>query len=315
MLDPHSLIQLDPDLPELDGVVLLHALSGFVDAGAGVRLSREHLLRSLEHRVLARFDVDQLLDYRARRPLMSFVEDHWESYPEPTLALHLVHDQAGTPFLLLTGPEPDIQWERVVAAVRTLIDRFGVRLTIGLTAIPMAVPHTRPVGVTAHATRRELTAGRETWVSRVEVPASIGHLLEWRLGEAGRDAIGFAVHVPHYVAQIDYPGAAVALLEAAAKAGGLMLPTGELVTAAETTLAQVEEQVRSSDEVAAVVHGLEAQYDAYVGARAGTNLLASDGTPLPTADELGAELERFLADQARRHDEGEAGGSGEPGLS
>lgn len=309
MLDPQSLIQLDPDLPELDGVVLVHALSGFVDAGAGVRLTREHLLESLEHRVVARFDIDQVLDYRARRPLMTFVEDHWESYAEPALELHLVHDQAGTPFLLLSGPEPDIQWERCVAAVISLIERFGVRLTVGLTAIPMAVPHTRPIGVTAHATRRELTAGRETWVSTVAVPASIGHLLEWRLGEADRDAIGFAVHVPHYVAQIDYPGAAVALLTSVAEASGLVLPTGDLAAAAEQTLAQVEEQVRGSDEVAAVVHGLEAQYDAYVGARAGLNLLSADGKSLPTADELGAELERFLADQAHRRDPGDPGAS------
>ena len=86
VLDPHSLVQLDADVPQLDGVVLVHALSGFVDAGAGVRLAREHLLDTLEHRVVARFDIDQVLDYRARRPLMTFVEDHWESYEEPTLA-------------------------------------------------------------------------------------------------------------------------------------------------------------------------------------------------------------------------------------
>jgi hypothetical protein len=100
----------------------------------------------------------------------------------------------------------------------------------------------------------------------------------------------------------------VALLTSVAEASGLVLPAGDLTAAAEATLSQVEEQVRGSDEVAAVVHGLEAQYDAYVGARAGLNLLSADGTSLPTADELGAELERFLADQARR-DPGDPGAS------
>ena len=47
-----------------------------------------------------------------------------------------------------------MQWERFVAAVRRWSSGSSVRLTVGLNAIPMAVPHTRPIGVTAHATRR-----------------------------------------------------------------------------------------------------------------------------------------------------------------
>ena len=62
------------------------------------------------------FDIDALLDYRSRRPTMIFVEDHWESYDEPTLACYLAHDRQQTPFLLLAGPEPDLQWERFTAA-------------------------------------------------------------------------------------------------------------------------------------------------------------------------------------------------------
>jgi len=60
--------------------------------------------------VIARFDVDDLIDYRARRPPMTFDTDHWQDYAAPELAVHLVHDAAGTPFLLLTGPEPDRRW-------------------------------------------------------------------------------------------------------------------------------------------------------------------------------------------------------------
>ena len=61
------------------------------------------------------------------------------------------------------------------------------------------------------------------------------------------------------------------------------------------------EEVAESADVAAVVHTLEQQYDAYVGSRDRDNLLAGRGG-FPTADELGAELERFLADQPRRDD-------------
>ena len=162
MLDPSELYEIDENLPALDRPVLVHALSGFIDAGSAGQLVRDHLLGTLEHRVVARFDVDQLLDYRARRPPMVFVEDHWESYEDPTLALHVVYDAAGTPFLLLDGAEPDVQWERFITAVRQLVERLGVRLAVGLHGIPMGVPHTRPAGVTAHGTRAELIAGHKS---------------------------------------------------------------------------------------------------------------------------------------------------------
>ncbi len=303
MLDPTSLYELTTDLPALDRPVLLQALSGFVDAGGAAGLARQHLLGALEHRAVATFDVDLLLDYRARRPPMLFVDDHWEHYEEPTLAMHLLHDAAGVPFLLLAGPEPDVQWERFVAAVRTLADRLQVRLTVGFNAIPMAVPHTRPIGITAHGSRPELVAGYEPWVRTIQVPASAGHLLEFRRGQAGQDALGFAVHVPHYLAQAEYPAAAETLLDAVSKATGLVLPAGDLHAAAERTRADIDEQVGQSEEVAAVVRALEQQYDAFVGGRSRSSLLADEGGALPSADELGAELERFLAQQTRRRDQ------------
>ena len=119
--DPRELYVLDPDRPELGTPVLIQALDGFVDAGAAKRLAREHLLATHESKVIATFDVDTLLDYRARRPMMTFDIDHWSDYADPQLALHLLHDSDGTPFLLLAGPEPDVQWEAFTEAVRRLV--------------------------------------------------------------------------------------------------------------------------------------------------------------------------------------------------
>ncbi|MBL6279470.1 PAC2 family protein [Micromonospora fiedleri] len=303
MLDPHELYELTDDLPDVGQPVLIQALTGFVDAGNASRLAREQLLTSLESRPIARFDLDQLFDYRSRRPVMTFVEDHWESYDTPELVLHLLHDDDETPFLLLTGPEPDLQWERFVAAVAGLATRLDVRLTVGLNAIPMAVPHTRPAGVTAHATRRELIVGYEPWLQRVQVPGSVGHLLEFRLGEAGRDALGFAAHVPHYVAQAEYPAAAEVLLASVSRSTGLLLPRDGLRSAAEAVRVEIDRQVAQSEEAATLVQALEEQYDAYARGREGKNLLAAENGPLPTAEELGAELERFLAEQTRPNNE------------
>ena len=307
MLDPRELYTLEPAAANLLGPdgrpveqpVLIHALSGYVDAGEAVRLTHEHLLSTLPHEVVARFDVDQLHDYRARRPAMIFDADHWESYADPELALHAVTDAAGRRFLVLTGPEPDVQWERYVAAVIELIGQFGVRLTIGLNAIPMAVPHTRPVGLTSHASRQELIPGNEPWLQKIQVPASASHLLEYRLKQRGFDAVGFAVHVPHYVAQSEYPDAAERLVAAIAQVADLALPADELRAAATAAKLEIDKQVVDSPEAMALVSSLEQQYDAYLRGR-GNDLLASD-TELPSADELGAELERFLADHTRRH--------------
>jgi predicted ATP-grasp superfamily ATP-dependent carboligase len=302
VLDPHELYELTDDLPDLGQPVLIQALTGFVDAGSATRLAREQLLSSLEARPIARFDVDQLFDYRSRRPVMTFVEDHWADYDAPTLELHLLHDDDETPFLLLTGPEPDLQWERFVAAVGGLAARLGVRLTVGLNSIPMAVPHTRPAGVTAHATRQELISGYEPWLQRVQVPGSVGHLLEYRLGEQGRDALGFAAHVPHYVAQTEYPAAAEVLLASVSRSTGLLLPRDGLRSAAEVIRVEIDRQVAQTEEAATLVHALEEQYDAFARGRGEKNLLAAETGPLPTADELGAELERFLAEQTRPGD-------------
>ena len=194
-LDPEELFDLDADRPDLSGAVLLHALDGFVDAGAAVRLARSTLLAD-DAPVVARFDVDQLYDYRARRPIMRFDVDHWSDYETPQLVVRLLHDSDDTPYLILTGPEPDVQWERYVAAVELLVEQLGVRLVIGLDAFPMSVPHSRPTPIIVHGSRRELFADHRAWLGQIIVPGSAGHLVEFRLGAAGIDTLGIAAPVP-----------------------------------------------------------------------------------------------------------------------
>jgi predicted ATP-grasp superfamily ATP-dependent carboligase len=302
VLDPGGLYELVEEPPELERPVLVVAMTGFVDAAGATKLAADHLRETGDPVDVATFDVDQLYDYRARRPTMLFVEDHWEGYEAPQLRIQALTDGTGARFLMLDGPEPDVQWERFVAAVEQLCERLDVRASVGFNSIPMAVPHTRPLGVTAHASRRELIADYQPWLQRVQVPGSAVHLLEYRLGQSGRDSMGFSVHVPHYLAQTDYPAAAQTMLEAVAKATGLELVGEELKAAAAEVRADVDGQVERSEEVANVVRALEEQYDAYVAGR-GENLLVSDAGPLPTADELGAELERFLAEQTDRPDQ------------
>lgn len=310
-MQPEELYELETDeTPEvsspdsegeaLDGLALLVYLEGFMDAGSAGRLLTEHLLDAFEHTTVARFNTDRLLDYRSRRPLMTFDGGKWESYDAPELSVFKLADAEGKPFLLLTGPEPDHEWEAFVSAAQALADQLRVGRMITYFGVPMGIPHTRPLGVITHATRPGLVTSRVPLPSKLQVPASASSLLEYRFGEAGRDAIGLVVQVPHYLSQAAYPTAALTLIDSLTEVTGLDLPALELREAADRTNTLIDRQVAESTEVAELVQGLETQYDAAV-AHDGENLLA-DGEEMPTADELAAQFEQFLAEQGGSED-------------
>lgn len=298
--DPAELYWIDLDAAaELDGTepVLLVALDGYVDAGSGVELAARHLHSELDLRQVVTFDADVLIDYRSRRPALRFESNAFIAYDAPTLAMYVAHDEAGTPLLLLTGPEPDLSWERFIAAITELVDHFSIRLVVSLLAIPMGVPHTRPAGMTAHATDPDLVPDAAHWTGSIEVPGHLAGLLEYRLGQSGRAAMGLAAHVPHYLARSDYPDAARNLIRAVAERAGLLLPTATLDAAAAAVRQRLDEQIAENGEIAEVVRALEEQYDAFVASH-GPQLL-TQSTPLPTADEIGAQFEAYLATQDR----------------
>jgi predicted ATP-grasp superfamily ATP-dependent carboligase len=296
MLDPRLLYTLDEAVVATLAnahPVLIHQLDGFVDAGGAGRQLTSHVLEHLDHQVVATFDHDQLHDYRSRRPAMIFDTNQWKSYADLHLRLYRVVDEQGEVFLLLSGPEPDVQWERFAAAVMGLIEQLGVRLTISAHGIPMAVPHTRPVTLTAHATDPDLVTGYRSWIDRVEVPASFAGLLELRLGQADRRAMGFAVHVPHYLAQATFPEAALSLTRSINAATGLAVPLEPLEKASATNLEDIASEMQTSQEVQDLVATLEQQYDA----------LQVEQQGVPSADDIAAEFERFLAERETKDEE------------
>ncbi len=289
-------VHIVDEVPELegrsDGPVMLVALEGFLDAGSASASAVEHLLGEDRGRVVASFEVDELYDYRARRPPMTFSEDHYADYVAPRLVVRLLEDRLGAPYLLLSGPEPDIRWEGFARAVRMVVEHFAVRLVVSLGSVPMAVPHTRPVQLTNHATAARLLVQENVWKGEIRVPASAQSLLELRLGEWGHDAMGFVAHIPHYVAQFAYPQASQALLEGVEDVTGLQWDTEPLREAGEARQVELATQIADSDEVREVVTGLEQQYDAF---HTGSASLLADDQPLPSGEELGEQFEQFLA--------------------
>ncbi|UYM04868.1 PAC2 family protein [Solicola gregarius] len=288
-----------PGLDEGERPVLVHALDGFLGAGSGPRVAAEYIGGD-DGMVVESLDVDEYYDYRARRPPLIFDEDHYREYEPPTLDVRLHRDQVGTPYLMLAGPEPDYRWEAFAIDVADVIEQYDVGLTVGMGAVPMGVPHTRPLVVTQHANRKALVDQRNLWNGQVVVPASAQALLEYRLGEWGFDAMGYVVHVPHYLAQVDYPAASIALLESVSRRTGLRFELDELRARQVEAIADIEDQIREQDG-GAVLANLEQQYDAF-SRGANQSLLASDEA-LPSGDELGRQFEQFLAQVDKRDDD------------
>lgn len=305
MRDPRTLYEFDAGIEVPAGLPLVAGLTGFADAGGGVAQTTEYLRSTLETTTVAAFDADELLDYRARRPIILFEEDRLTDYRPPRLALDLARDELGQPFLLLTGFEPDFQWERFCAAVLGLIDRLQVGSTTWINSIPMPVPHTRPIGMTVSGNRADLVEAMSVWRPTTQVPANALHLVEYRLQERGHPTTGFVLLVPHYLADAEYPAAAVAALEAISASTGRIFPTDALREQGREFVGRIDEQVAENGELAKLVHALEERHDAYMeGTTLRSPLTDEDGEP-PSADEIAAELEKFLAYRRSRDDERE----------
>lgn len=296
MHDPESLYTLAADVDDVPrGLPLVAGLTGFADAGGAVSQFTTNLRDTLTSRVIATFDNDALLDYRARRPTIYFEQDHLTDYRPPSLALHLAHDQIGQPFLLLSGYEPDFQWERFTADVLGLIDRFQAKSMTWVHAIPMPVPHTRPIGVTVSGNRADLIETFSIWKPHTQVLANALHLVEYRLFELDHPVTGFVLLIPHYLSDTEFPDAAFTALESVSSATGLIFATSDLREEGRDFVEKINQQVNQNPELARLVGTLEERHDSYMAGNPLKSPLTDEDGELPTADEIAAELEIFLA--------------------
>lgn len=306
MRNPAELYEVVADLTTVPrGLDLVAGLTGFADAGHAVAQLSDHLVEVLPGEELVRFDNDALLDYRSRRPIMTFEQTRLSDYAPAELALELLEDELGTPFLLLSGYEPDLRWEDFARAVTGLVESLGVARTTWVHAVPMPVPHTRQIGVTISGNRDDLIEQLSVWRPTTQLPATALHLIEYRLQELGLPVAGIALLVPHYLGDTSYPNAAVAALEAITTATGLVFPTDELRAEGRDFLTKIEEQVGANAELQRLVEGLERRHDSYMEENPLPSLLTDRAGNLPTADQIADELQKFLAKQ--RDEGGELG--------
>jgi proteasome assembly chaperone (PAC2) family protein len=275
------------DPPTLRRPVLLVALEGFVDAGSVASTAGLFLRHRWQSEVVASFDRDALIDFRARRPTVVVDSGELRRIEWPEIEVCAAEVDGPRDVLLLLGPEPDMRWGAFVDAVVDLCREVGVEVVIGLGAYPAAAPHTRPTSIVraSNAAAGDLVPEAAP-IAGYSGPVGAGTALQAALGDVGIPAVGLWAEVPHYIAGSPNPAAALAMVELVAATLSTEVDTTELRAAVELHRVQVDEAVAEHPDAGDMVAALEAHVDAGGG-----------GEDLPSGDALAAEIERFLRAQ------------------
>lgn len=253
---------------------LVVAFDGWVDA-AGVGSGAVHHLAEGGTRIVE-FDPDAMFDYRVNRPVVDFLDGRLSEMTLPEMFIDHA-TPGGVPLMLLRGTEPEFRWKALGAAVVELATTLRSTEMICVGAVPAAVPHTR-------STRIMATSSVEGFVSSeappgvLRVPGAAVTNLEWHLAQSGMATYGFWAQVPHYVTG-PYPQAMVTLIERVGEHLNAEFPLGDLPEDAMTHRSELDELATDSVELTAHLERLE---------------LLGDPDDLPTAEELGSEIEDFL---------------------
>jgi proteasome assembly chaperone (PAC2) family protein len=276
--------------PALRDPFLVVHMSGWQDAGAAGQTSAVFLHARWNAQPLAEFDSDELIDYRARRPVVRLAGGTIEQVTWTPIELSL--GSAGDrDVLLLTGPEPDFRWRAFGDEVVRVCRELGVQEVFGLGAFPAPSLHTDPVAVLGTSADPDLAGRLETVPAIVELNGGIQSVLEDRLHQAGIPATGLWARVPPYVAGGGHPPAALALVRALARLARLEVDATELEAASKEHLEQVEQAIRERPQIGEFIDQIRA-------------LVEQGGDDrIPSGDEIAAELERFLSQQPPPDDE------------
>lgn len=270
-----ALYELD-ELGALHDPVFISAFEGWVSAGSAGTTAADHLAGDAA--VVARFDTDELIDYRANRPTIDIHDGVPGDIEWPDIVLrHRAVD--GRDLLILTGPEPDRLWKRLSAEIADLALRLGVVEYVSLGGIPWAAAHTRPTALVMTASRRDALDSGSHIEGVIRVPAAALTVIARTVMDRGIPTFGFYARVPHYVAGIYYP-AVLALIDRLTVHLGISVSRRALVDEASEQLRRLDEAIEDQPQAQAIVRRLED---------------LSDGEAEVSGAELAAEIERYLA--------------------
>lgn len=272
------MLEIMGDVSDLADPALVVSFQDWVDAGAAASTAARHIASGGE--LVARFDGDALFDFRSHRPVLDIEDGSYTQLqmPEMTITRNRFDSRD---VLVLTGPEPDYRWNEFAASVLEVAQRAGIVRHISLGAIPAAVPHTVPTPVMTTASESGLLD--ESMIATqgsLRVPAAAVSLIEWTLSHNGVPAVGFWAQVPHYLSP--YPPASIALIRRVESHLAVTIGVGGMETEAAELSARLDEMFSSRPEAKEYLEQLEQ---------------LTDRPEIPGADEIAAEVERFLRNQ------------------
>jgi proteasome assembly chaperone (PAC2) family protein len=269
--------------PDLRDPVLVVAMTGWVDAGlAGSSAAQDIIDGMSAPRRFATYDLGDTADLRTTRPIARLDDGMTRRIEWPTLSF--VAGRASRDVVVLTGPEPCVQWQRVTEDIVGVAERLEVRTAFTLGAMPAAVSHRRPVPVLATATSRSLAQEVGALRGDYHGPTGLQSVLQVALGEAGIDGVGLWAQVPHYVSGTPSPPAARALLERLRDLASVAVDLRDLDRRVERYLVQVEAGLAERPDVAEMVAAIDEEEEEISG------------------DALASEIERFLRSEPEGDD-------------
>jgi proteasome assembly chaperone (PAC2) family protein len=273
------------DLPHLRSPVMVCAFRGWNDAAAAASTALTAVANSLDADLVAQVDPEEFFDFQSTRPTISMDEGQTRQIEWPENNVFAVRvPSADRDLVLLDGTEPNLRWRTFSETIATVADALGVEMVITLGALIAEVSHTLPVPITGLASSAELVEELELERSSYEGPTGIVGVVHDLCRRNGIDSASLWAAVPHYVAAVPNPKAALALLRRLEGLTGIAVEASELEEETADYEEQIGRAVAANPEIEELVSRIEAEQ---------VDLLDEEGD-LPNADTLAREFQRFL---------------------
>jgi proteasome assembly chaperone (PAC2) family protein len=276
----------ETDPPELRAPILVCSFRGWNDAAGAASTALATVAASLDAELVASVDPEEFFDFQANRPMITLEEGQTRRIDWPANSLIAAEaPSAERDLVLLDGTEPNLRWRTFSETVSTAADALGIELVVTLGALIAEVAHTLPVPITGLASSQELVDELELERSNYEGPTGIVGVVHDLCRQAGIDSASLWAAVPHYVAAVPNPKAALALLRRLEGLTGIAVEAAELEEESADYEEQIGRAVAANPEIEELVSRIEAEQ---------ADLLGAEGEELPSADTLAREFQRFL---------------------
>ncbi|HEX7279921.1 MAG TPA: PAC2 family protein [Solirubrobacterales bacterium] len=278
------------DLPHLRSPVMVCAFRGWNDAAAAASTALTAIASSLDAELIARMDPEEYFDFQSTRPTISMDEGQTRHIEWPENNLYAVRiPTADRDLVLLDGTEPNLRWRTFSETIATAADALGIEMIVTLGALIAEVSHTLPVPITGLASSTELVEELELERSNYEGPTGIVGVVHDLCRRNGIDSASLWAAVPHYVAAVPNPKAALALLRRLEGLTGIAVEASELEEETADYEEQIGRAVAANPEIEELVNRIEAEQ---------SDLLSGE-TEMPNADTLAREFQQFLRQRGK----------------